>query len=138
VTLAGQDLRDVVHDLVAGVVPLDEHEVRDKASTLRWVRSGAPLFRVARPATPDKHLCVYFALFEEARRTVLLADHVKAACGSSPVQRPRISRRRDYFSLRRTILGDGYGLGGPTVPASRGKIAKSNQGSLDYNIVTSR
>lgn len=77
-TVTGQDPRDVVHDLVAGVGPLDEHEAQDKTSTLRWVRSGAPLFRIARPATPDKHLCVYFALFDEARRLVLLVDHVKA------------------------------------------------------------
>jgi 8-oxo-dGTP pyrophosphatase MutT (NUDIX family) len=72
------DPRDVVHDLVAGVTPLDEHEVQDRAATLQWVRSGAPLFRIARPATPDKHLCVYFALFDDARRSVLLVDHVKA------------------------------------------------------------
>ncbi|MBV9141102.1 MAG: NUDIX domain-containing protein [Pseudonocardiales bacterium] len=63
---------------VAGVVPLDEREAQDKATTLQWVNSGAPLFRIARPATPDKHLCVYFALFDEARRSVLLVDHVKA------------------------------------------------------------
>lgn len=77
-TLVGQSPRAVVHDLVAGVVPLDEHEARDKATTLRWVRSGAPLWRIARPATPDQHLCVYFALFDQVRRTVLLVDHVKA------------------------------------------------------------
>lgn len=39
-TLVGQDPRAVVHDLVAGAVPLDEHEVRDRAITLRWVRSA--------------------------------------------------------------------------------------------------
>ncbi|MGH3924773.1 MAG: NUDIX hydrolase [Pseudonocardiaceae bacterium] len=77
-TSAGQDPRDVVHDLVAGVAPLDEHEAQDKATTLQWVRSGAPLFRIARPATPDKHLCVYFALLDDERRSVLLVDHVKA------------------------------------------------------------
>ncbi len=77
-TLVGQGPRAVVHDLVDGVIPLDEHEAQDKATTLRWVRSAAPLFRIARPATPDQHLCVYFALFDEARRTVLLVDHVKA------------------------------------------------------------
>lgn len=77
-TLVGRDPRAVVQDLVVGVVPLDEHEAQDRADTLRWVRSGAALFRIARPATPDRHLCVYFALFDEARRTVLLVDHVKA------------------------------------------------------------
>jgi hypothetical protein len=52
------------------------------------------LFRIARPATPDKHLCVYFALFDEARRTVLLVDHVKAACGSSPAATSMTARSR--------------------------------------------
>ncbi len=28
----------MVHDLVASVVPLDEHEAQDRATTLRWVR----------------------------------------------------------------------------------------------------
>jgi 8-oxo-dGTP diphosphatase len=77
-TVVGQSPRAVVHDLVAGVVPLDEHAAQDKAATLRWVRSGAPLCRIARPATSEQHLCVYFALFDEAWRTVLLVDHVKA------------------------------------------------------------
>lgn len=77
-TVTAQDPRDLVDDLVAGVAPLDEHEAHDQAATLRWVRSGAQLFRIARPATPDKHLCVYCALFDEARRSVLLVDHVKA------------------------------------------------------------
>src|SRR5262245_18372308 len=76
--VAGRDSRSVVEDLVAGVAPLDEHEARDRASTLAWIRSGAPLFRVVPPATPDKHLCVYSALFDEERRSVLLLDHVKA------------------------------------------------------------
>ena len=76
--VADQDPRAVVHNLVAGVTPLDEHEAQDKGDTLRWVESGAALFRIARPATPDKHLCVYSALLDEARRTVLLVDHVKA------------------------------------------------------------
>lgn len=76
--VAGQDPRGVVYDLVAGVAPLDEYETQDRAATLAWVSSGAPLFRIVRPATPDKHLCVYCALFDDARRSVLLVDHVKA------------------------------------------------------------
>jgi 8-oxo-dGTP pyrophosphatase MutT (NUDIX family) len=60
------------------IVPFDGHEARDRTTTLAWLRSGAPLFRTARPATPDKHLCVYFALLDSGRRSVLLVDHVKA------------------------------------------------------------
>ncbi len=68
----------MVHDLAAGITPFDAREAEDRAGTLRWVRSGAPLFRTARPATPDPHLCVYFALLDDARGTVLVADHVKS------------------------------------------------------------
>lgn len=58
----------------------------DEAERNRLLAAGEPrrsrrhevVFRIARPATPDKHLCVYFALFDEARRSVLLVDHVKA------------------------------------------------------------
>jgi 8-oxo-dGTP diphosphatase len=82
--LADRNPRDVVDDLVTGVVPLDGHEAEDQADTLRWVRSGAQLFRIARPATPDKHLCVYFAVLDETRRTVLLVDHVKAGLWVCP------------------------------------------------------
>jgi len=77
-TVADSDPRTVVEELVAGVDPLDDHEAVDKTGVLGWIRSGAQLFRVARPATPDKHLCVYAALFDEVRRSVLLVDHVKA------------------------------------------------------------
>ncbi|MGI9004351.1 MAG: NUDIX hydrolase [Pseudonocardia sp.] len=77
-TGVGHDPRVVVHDLAAGIAPHDEREAQDKSVILRWVRSGAPLFRMVRPATPDPHLCVYIVLFDEVRRTVLLVDHVKA------------------------------------------------------------
>lgn len=75
------DSRGVVAELVDGVVPLDEHERADRTATAKWVRSGAPLFR---GGGPDKHLCVYFVLLDEARRTVLLADHVKSGLWLPP------------------------------------------------------
>ncbi|WP_158889102.1 hypothetical protein [Amycolatopsis anabasis] len=83
-TVANRDPHAVVRDLVAVVIPLDEHAAHDQTTTLSWVESGAPLFRIARPATPDKHLCVYSALLDEARRTVLLVDHVKAGLWLCP------------------------------------------------------
>jgi 8-oxo-dGTP pyrophosphatase MutT (NUDIX family) len=76
--LTREDPRIVVDGLAAGVEPFDDRELEDRASTLRWIRSGEPLFRIEKPATPDRHLCVYFALFDQSRRTVLMVDHVKA------------------------------------------------------------
>lgn len=70
--------RSLIHDLVAAVSPLDDKEAGDQSHILEWVASGAPLFRVQRPATPPKHLCVYFALLDDASRSIMLVDHVKA------------------------------------------------------------
>jgi 8-oxo-dGTP diphosphatase len=70
--------RGIVAELVTGLTPHDEHETRDRTAALRWVSSGAQLFRVAAPATPDKHLCVYGVLLDERRGSVLLVDHVKS------------------------------------------------------------
>jgi len=51
-----------------------EHEhLRDAVA---WVESGAPLFRVAKPATPPKHLVSYFAVVDGEH--ILLVDHKNA------------------------------------------------------------
>ncbi|WP_322770053.1 NUDIX hydrolase [Frankia sp. Cr1] len=76
--------RSVVADLVAGVLPYDRQEASDQAEILRWVASGAPLFRVRPPATPPRHLAVYFALLDEGGRQVMLVDHIKAGCWLLP------------------------------------------------------
>ncbi len=41
-----------------------------------WVKSGAPLFRTAKPATPPKHLVSYFPVVDE--EYILLVDHKNA------------------------------------------------------------
>lgn len=58
--------------------PLDEKDASDQSDILGWVASGAPLFRVERPATPPKDLAVYFALLDDASHSIMLVDHVKA------------------------------------------------------------
>lgn len=70
--------RSLIHDLVAAVSPLDDKEASDRLDILAWVASGAPLFRVERPATPPRHLAVYFALLDDASHSIMLVDHVKA------------------------------------------------------------
>lgn len=83
-TRTGHDPRAVVRGLAAGVAPFDEHEAQDRTSTLRWIESGAQLWRIAPPATPDRHLCVYIVLLDDRRRTILLVDHVKAGLWLCP------------------------------------------------------
>lgn len=76
--------RMIVEDLAAGVTPLDDRERQDQADIVAWVRSGAPLFRTVPPTTPPQHLAVYFALFDEVSRALMLVDHVKAGCWLLP------------------------------------------------------
>ena len=70
--------RSVIYGLVASVPPFDVQEATDQSEILRWVNSGAPLFRTVSPATLARHLVVYFVPLDEASRAVLLVDHVKA------------------------------------------------------------
>jgi 8-oxo-dGTP diphosphatase len=60
------------------VIPADETEAAQQQQILEWVDSGVPLFRTVKPATPPQHLAVYFALLDDADRSVMLVDHVKS------------------------------------------------------------
>jgi 8-oxo-dGTP diphosphatase len=70
--------RAIARNRVLAVRPSDEKEAADQAEILRWVNSGAPLYRTAGPDSPPEHLCVYFALIDDASRSVLVIHHVKA------------------------------------------------------------
>jgi len=76
--------RSVVRDQVSAVPPYDRRETDDQVAILKWVGSGAPLFRLRPPAVPPQHLAVYFALVDEDRRCVLMVDHIKAGCWLLP------------------------------------------------------
>ncbi|GAA3298413.1 NUDIX domain-containing protein [Dactylosporangium vinaceum] len=70
--------RGVVHDLVAGVVPVDEREAADRADILAWIASGAGLYRRTPPADPPKHLVTYFLPYHAGTDAVFLVEHRKA------------------------------------------------------------
>jgi 8-oxo-dGTP diphosphatase len=73
-----EDLRALVSDLVSGVTLFDAREAADQADILDWVTSGQQLFRTAPPATPPKHLVVYFIPVDRASGCLLLGDHRKS------------------------------------------------------------
>lgn len=56
--------------------PWDALEREQLAQMLDWVDSGAPLCRIAKPATPPRHLVSYFALVDGEH--ILLVDHRNA------------------------------------------------------------
>lgn len=97
------DMRVIVRNHVTAVSPFDAREAADQADILGWIASGAPLFRTQRPATPPRHLTVYAALVDEAKRSVMLVDHRKAQLWLLPGghvddgEDPRWSVEREAF-----------------------------------------
>ena len=69
-------MRNTIRNLVSEIVPFDEFEAHDRASTVAWIDSGAELCRFIKPATPPKHLISYFVLFDQHK--ILLVDHLNA------------------------------------------------------------
>jgi 8-oxo-dGTP pyrophosphatase MutT (NUDIX family) len=65
-------------ELVASIQPFDALEAAHIDQTLRWLHSGLPIFRTAKPATPPTHLVAYFVLFDIDARQLLLVDHKNA------------------------------------------------------------
>ena len=61
---------------VEAIAPLDDLERATKEGVLSWIDSGAQLWRVEKPATPNKHLVSYFVLIDGDH--VLLVDHINA------------------------------------------------------------
>jgi len=70
--------RDIILQIVEGIDPFDPEEEEHKASVKNWVHSGAPLFRISKPADPPQHLVSYFVLVDMVNQSVLLVDHRKA------------------------------------------------------------
>jgi 8-oxo-dGTP pyrophosphatase MutT (NUDIX family) len=79
-----ENARSLVSELTAAVRPFDEREAADQADVMAWVASGQPLFRTAAPATPPKHLVVYFVPADTANRSLLLGDHRKSGLWLPP------------------------------------------------------
>lgn len=65
-----------IRHMISAIDPLDEVEAEHIHFSLAWIDSGADLFRVVKPATPDPHLVSYFLLIDDDH--LLLADHINA------------------------------------------------------------
>jgi len=72
------ELREIIREQCAAVKPYDSLEKEHIADILDWIDSGAPLFRVAKPDKPPKHLVSYFVVIDPGQHSVLLCDHRKA------------------------------------------------------------
>jgi 8-oxo-dGTP pyrophosphatase MutT (NUDIX family) len=76
--LSDVEARQALVALIGAIDPLDELERAQIADTLAWIGGGAPLYRVAKPDVPPRHLVSYFALVDPALSKLLLVDHRNA------------------------------------------------------------
>lgn len=67
-----------VLEIVKNLEAFDQIEEDHIKDTVAWIESGVPIFRLAKPDVPDKHLVAYFVLFDEDTSKILLTDHKKS------------------------------------------------------------
>jgi 8-oxo-dGTP pyrophosphatase MutT (NUDIX family) len=89
----------VIRSELEAIEPFDAIERDHLSDALAWIDSGAELFRLARPATPPRHLVSYFAVVDGSH--ILLVDHKNAqlwlpAGGHvEPLEHPRATVERE-------------------------------------------
>jgi len=91
--------------------PWDEVERAHLADALAWADSGAPIFRIAKPDKPPKHLVSYFVVIDPEHHSLLLGDHILAQLWLPsgghvlPGEHPRATvRRESQEELGRTAV----------------------------------
>jgi hypothetical protein len=114
--------RTIARSRVLAVWPSDEKEASDQAEILRRVDSGAPLYRTAGPDSPPEHLCVYFALVDDASRDVPLALRAVAGEGFDGVS---------FRFGEVVVLGAGLGDRGHHVEVDADEAGGVAPGELD-------
>ncbi len=94
-------MRHTIRSEIESIVPLDALESDQRNDALAWLDSGAGIYRLAKPATPPKHLVAYFAVLHE--QTILLVDHRNAQLWLptgghvEPDEHPRETVTRELF-----------------------------------------
>ena len=99
--------------------PFDAREAADQADIVGWVASGQQLFRTAPPATPPKHLVVYFVPVDAAAGACCLAITASRGCGCRPAVTSRRARTRARPSAREA--GEELGISAEFHPALGGR-----------------
>jgi 8-oxo-dGTP pyrophosphatase MutT (NUDIX family) len=132
-------MRGAIRNEVAAIRPLDALEASHRDDALAWIDSGAELCRLAKPATPPKHLVSYFAAV--ADQQILLVDHRLARLWLptgghvEPGEHPRDAVRRE---LREELgIAPGQEIGEPlmiTCTTTVGETAGHTDVSLWYVI----
>jgi len=84
IILEHENIVDNIRNTIANIAPSDMLEKSHIQDSLAWLQSGAPIFRIAKPDTPNKHLVAYFVLFDPVALKVLLVEHKNAGLWLPP------------------------------------------------------
>lgn len=71
-------IRSKIRSLASQIRPADREEIEHITFVEKWIDSGAEIFRIAKPATPNPHLVAYFLLIDQDKQQLLLVDHKNA------------------------------------------------------------
>ena len=136
-------MRAQIRAEIAALAPLDALEREHIADTLVWIDSGAQLCRLAKPATPPRHLVSYCVVHDGSH--VLLADHRNALLWLptgghvDENEHPRAAAARE---LQEELgFGAPHPIGAPTmltVSTTVGLTAGHTDVSLWYAVRTTR
>lgn len=131
--------RDSLAHLIRAMRLHDAREAEHIETTLAWIASGAPLYRLDKADDPPQHLVSYFILFDQAQQKLLLVDHKKAGLWLpsgghvEPNEHPQTTVRREV----REELGIEANFFSPTplfltVTPTVGAVARHTDVSLWY------
>lgn len=70
--------RQNIRAFIAELEPFDQLEQDHIADALAWIDTGSPIFRIAKPDKPPKHLVSYFVPYDREAGKLLLVDHKNA------------------------------------------------------------
>ena len=84
IILEHENIVDNIRNTIANIAPNDMLEKSHIQDSLAWLQSGVPIFRITKPDIPNKHLVVYFVLFDPVTLKILLVDHKNAGLWLPP------------------------------------------------------
>lgn len=67
--------RSKLKNTLSKITPINAEEEQHLAEALTWIKSDAPLYRIKKPNTPDKHLATFVIVLNENKDKILLVDH---------------------------------------------------------------
>ena len=70
--------------LLNNIHPFDDIEEEHLVLFKNWVHSGEPLYRISKPAVPNKHLAVFSVVVDESLKKMLMVHHKDAGLWLPP------------------------------------------------------